>query len=70
LETRETAVAGEGNELLARVIGVIWSDKHVTITRCGGKNTPTELIILRSFALLIDLAVPEGSTLTFQTHSK
>jgi hypothetical protein len=55
--------------LLAGVIGVIWNDYYVTMTRCGDKSTPPELIILLNFAQLI-LLCPEGRMMTFQTHSK
>jgi hypothetical protein len=67
--TGETILPGEGNELLAGVIGAIWSDHHGTITRCANKNTPTpEMIHLRNFAMLLSLC-PECGTLNFQTHS-
>jgi hypothetical protein len=68
-ETGEAIVAGEGNESSFGVIGVIWSDKHVKMTRCGDKNTSTEFIMVCNFAQLVTLC-PEGRTLTLQTHSK
>jgi hypothetical protein len=67
--TGETVLSGEGNELLAGVIGVIWSDHHVTMTHCTDKNVAPEMDFLRNFAQLLSLC-PEGRTLTPQTHSK
>jgi hypothetical protein len=67
-ETGETILPGEVNQLLLGVIGVIWSDHHVTMTRFADENVSPEMMILRNFAQLLSLC-PEGRTLTFQTHS-
>jgi hypothetical protein len=66
--TGETILPDEGNDLLGGVIGVIWSDKHVTMTRCADRNNAPGMTFLRNFAELVKLC-PEGRTLTFKTHS-
>jgi hypothetical protein len=67
--TGETIILGEGNGRLGGALGVIWNDHYATMTRWSDKGTAPELIVLRNFAQVVPLC-PEGSTLTFQIHSK
>jgi hypothetical protein len=62
-------VANGINSRLAGVFGMIWNDHYVTMTRCGDNCVAPELIVLRSFVVLVSL-YPDGATLMFQTHSK
>jgi hypothetical protein len=66
--TGGTILPHESNELLGGVVGVIWSEKHVTMTRVADKSRDPNEIFLRNFAQLITLC-PEGCTSPLKTHS-
>jgi hypothetical protein len=66
--TGETILPDEGNELLGGGGGVIWSCKHVTLTRCADRNVDPGMAFLLNFSQLVTLC-PEGCILTFKTHS-
>jgi hypothetical protein len=68
-DTGETIITGEDNALLQAVVGVIWSDKYVTMRRSCDKSVSSDVLCLRNLVLLVDLC-PSGNTLTLWTHSQ
>jgi hypothetical protein len=68
LTTGVTIEAGEGNQLLGRVINVVWNDHHVTMTLCADRNASPKEICIRNFANALSLC-PRGSAMAYWTQS-
>jgi hypothetical protein len=66
--TSQEILPDEGNELLGGIVGVVWSNRQVTMTRCAAKDTDPRMVFLRNFSQYVTLC-PEGATLMFESYS-
>jgi hypothetical protein len=69
---RDSTVAiigpSEENELVSEVVGILWNDHHVTMTRYCRKAKTDKEMTLGNFANVVS-SCPEGVILTFQARS-
>jgi hypothetical protein len=67
--TGEEMVGGDGSHMFHGVVGIVWSDELVTLTRAAGHNGVEEESIMSSVAGMMSL-VPEGRMLELHTESE
>jgi hypothetical protein len=67
--TGEMVGPNPSNELIDGVVGVVWNDHHVMMTRYCDKSRSLDELSVEHFAQVGSLC-PEDAILTFETHSE
>jgi hypothetical protein len=64
----ETMSPNASNKLLGGMVGVLWNDHYITMTRYCSKGQSPDELSLEHFAQVVSLC-PDGAILTFQAQS-